>query len=45
MSLELNAKSYGKYQNNVLYDYIIPLYRSLDGQLFTLGSDAYVSSD
>lgn len=45
MALELNAKSYGKYQNKALYDYIIPLYRSLGGQLFTLGSDAHVVSD
>lgn len=45
MGLELNAKSFGKYQNASLYDYIIPLYQSLGGKLFTLGSDAHVADD
>lgn len=45
MGLELNAKSFGKYQNAPLYDYIIPLYQSLGGKLFTLGSDAHVAKD
>lgn len=45
MGLELNAKSFGKYQNAPLYDYIIPLYQSLGGKLFTLGSDAHVAED
>lgn len=45
MGFELNAKSFGKYENADLYRYAVPLYRSLGGKLFTLGSDAHVASD
>ncbi len=45
MGFELNAKSFGRYQNASLYDYAVPLYQSLGGKLFTLGSDAHVAED
>lgn len=45
MALELNAKSIGKYQNEALYRYAVPLYQSLGGKLFTLGSDAHLAAD
>lgn len=45
LAVELNAKSFVKYNNQHLYDYAIPLYISLGGELFTLGSDAHVSED
>ncbi|GMA45990.1 PHP domain-containing protein [Tetragenococcus muriaticus] len=45
MALELNAKSFGYYQNANLYRYVIPLYKSLGGKFFTLGSDAHQSED
>lgn len=45
MALELNAKSFVKYHNQALYEYAIPLYISLGGTLFTLGSDAHVCAD
>lgn len=45
ISFELNAKSFVKYENKELYEYAIPLYRSLGGTLFTLGSDAHVAED
>ncbi|MHC5216392.1 PHP domain-containing protein [Enterococcus sp. LJL128] len=45
MAVELNAKSFVKYYNAHLYEYAIPLYRSLGGELFTLGSDAHVAED
>lgn len=45
MALELNAKSYGAYQNAALYRYAVPLYQSLGGKLFTLGSDAHQAAD
>lgn len=45
LAFELNAKSFGRYQNAPLYQYAIPLYQSLGGKLFTLGSDAHVASD
>lgn len=45
MAFELNSKSILKYQNKSLYAYAIPLYQSLGGQLFTLGSDAHVAED
>ena len=43
--MEINAKSFGPYQNAHLYQYAIPLYQSVGGKLFTLGSDAHKSSD
>lgn len=43
--LELNAKSFAKYQNAQLYEYAVPLYQNLGGKLFTLGSDAHIASD
>src|SRR5699024_8325257 len=45
MAMEINAKSFGPYGNAKLYQYAIPLYQSLGGTLFTLGSDAHVASD
>ncbi|GBD72118.1 PHP domain-containing protein [Tetragenococcus halophilus] len=45
MALEINAKSFDYYQNANLYRYIIPLYKSLGGTFFTLGSDAHQASD
>lgn len=45
MAVELNAKSFTKYNNADLYRYAIPLYISLGGTLFTLGSDAHVAED
>ena len=45
LAFEVNAKSFGRYQNAPLYEYAIPLYQSLGGKLFTLGSDAHVAQD
>lgn len=45
MGFELNAKSFVKYNNAELYRYAVPLYISLGGELFTLGSDAHVAED
>jgi len=45
LAMEINAKSFGRYQNETLYRYAIPLYQSLGGKLFTLGSDAHVAED
>lgn len=45
MGFEVNAKSFGKYENAKLYEYAIPLYQSVGGKLFTLGSDAHVATD
>ncbi|MGM0125975.1 histidinol-phosphatase (PHP family) [Enterococcus sp. AZ194] len=45
MGFELNAKSFVNYHNAELYRYAVPLYRSLGGKLFTLGSDAHVAQD
>lgn len=45
LAFELNAKSFVKYKNKHLYEYAIPLYISLGGRLFTLGSDAHVAED
>ena len=45
LAFEVNAKSFGPYQNASLYEYAIPLYQSVGGKLFTLGSDAHKSSD
>ncbi|OTN89742.1 hypothetical protein A5819_002240 [Enterococcus sp. 7E2_DIV0204] len=45
IAFELNAKSFIKYENKALYEYAIPLYISLGGTLFTLGSDAHVAQD
>ncbi|ALS02180.1 histidinol phosphate phosphatase [Enterococcus silesiacus] len=45
MAVELNAKSFLKYNNAELYAYAMPLYVSLGGKEFTLGSDAHVAAD
>lgn len=45
IAFELNAKSFIKYSNEKLYEYAIPLYISLGGTLFTLGSDAHIADD
>lgn len=45
LAFELNAKSFVKYGNKHLYEYAVPLYISLGGTLFTLGSDAHVAED
>lgn len=44
-AFELNSKSMYKYGKQHLYDYLIPLYQSRGGELFTIGSDAHVASD
>lgn len=45
LAFELNSKSMYRYGNFDLYDYAIPLYQSLGGRLFTLGSDAHQAAD
>lgn len=45
LSLELNSKSMYIYDNFDLYDYVIPLYQSLGGNSFSLGSDAHKKED
>lgn len=45
LAFELNAKSFITYGNRLLYNYAVPLYRSLGGKLFTLGSDAHRAAD
>lgn len=45
LAFELNAKSFIKYNNRALYEYAVPLYQSLGGKLFTLGSDAHKAED
>lgn len=45
IAFELNSKSIVKYKNLDLYKWAIPLYLSLGGKLFTLGSDAHLASD
>ena len=45
MAVEINAKSFGPYKNAELYHYAVPLYQSLGGKLFTLGSDAHKAED
>lgn len=45
IAMEINAKSFGPYQNADLYRYAIPLYQSVGGKLFTLGSDAHKAED
>lgn len=45
LALELNAKSFVKYQNAQLYEYAIPLYLAMGGERFTLGSDAHIVKD
>lgn len=45
MALELNSKSMYRYGNYDLYEYIIPLYQSLGGSQFTLGSDAHKAEE
>lgn len=45
MAFELNSKSIVKYNKRELYEWAIPLYQSVGGKLFALGSDAHVASD
>lgn len=45
LAFELNAKSFISYGNQALYEYAVPLYLSLGGQLFSLGSDAHKAED
>ncbi len=45
LAMELNAKSFVKYGNEDLYRYAVPLYQSVGGKLFTLGSDAHIAED
>ncbi|MGX6979808.1 PHP domain-containing protein [Vagococcus elongatus] len=45
MALELNSKSFVKYQKESLYDYAIALYQNLGGKYFSLGSDAHQAAD
>lgn len=44
-ALELNTRSMYRFGNAHLYDYIIGLYRSLGGELFTVSSDGHVAED
>lgn len=45
LAFELNSKSMYKYGCYDLYLYAIPLYQSLGGKLFSLGSDAHEVAD
>lgn len=45
LAFEVNAKSFFSYGNRDLYEYAVPLYLSLGGELFSLGSDAHKSED
>ncbi|MFV0557566.1 MAG: histidinol phosphate phosphatase [Enterococcus sp.] len=45
MAFELNGKSFLKYNNAHLYHYAVPLYQSVGGKLFTLGSDGHSAPD
>jgi len=45
MAFELNSKSIFNYHNYHLYDWAIPLYQSLGGEVFSLGSDAHKAED
>ncbi|MGX7031451.1 PHP domain-containing protein [Vagococcus zengguangii] len=45
LAFELNAKSFVSYHNQALYEYAVPLYLSLGGKLFSLGSDAHRAED
>ena len=45
IAFELNSKSIVKYKNLDLYQWAIPLYQSVGGKLFSLGSDAHTASD
>jgi len=44
-ALELNTRSMYAYGNAHLYDYVIKLYQSLGGDMFTVSSDAHVVED
>lgn len=41
IAFELNGKSFVTYKNKHLYEYAVPLYQSLGGKLFSIGSDAH----
>lgn len=45
IAFELNSKSIVKYDKLELYKWAIPLYQSVGGKLFTLGSDAHNASE
>lgn len=44
-ALELNTRSMFRYDNAHLYDYVIGLYQSLGGKMYTVSSDAHVAED
>lgn len=44
-ALELNTRSMYRYHDVHLYEYVIDLYQSVGGELFTVSSDAHVASD
>lgn len=45
LAFELNSKSLIKYHNEDLYEWAIPIYQSLGGKLFSIGSDAHEAKD
>jgi histidinol-phosphatase (PHP family) len=45
LALEINSKSIWKYNNLSLYEYAVPLYISLGGKKFSIGSDAHTAAD
>lgn len=45
LAFELNSKSIVTYHNTNLYEWAIPVYRSLGGNLFSLGSDAHEAKE
>ncbi|AXY25784.1 histidinol phosphate phosphatase [Suicoccus acidiformans] len=45
LAFELNSKSILKYDKKALYEWAIPLYQDLGGELFSLGSDCHVAEE
>jgi histidinol-phosphatase (PHP family) len=45
LAFELNSKSIFKYNNRALYEWAIPVYQNLGGNLFSIGSDAHQAED
>lgn len=45
IAFEINTSSMYKHQNLYLYEYALPLYQSVGGDRFVLGSDAHHASD
>lgn len=45
LAFELNSKSIFDYENRAMYEWLIPIYQSLGGTLFSIGSDAHKATD